>query len=500
MPVTTRAKTVYFASRCGCGERVRKNWLPPVSRPDERHADRAAQIRQIVELVANRVARPAARHRRADRRPARRSRRSTRWKRSPLKKPLRASADEVVAGHRRVEHRQLDLDRAAAGVDERVRRHRRRGQRRVGRPLEARRRRTLGRRRSPPGSSRFRIAAARSRVLQSRSASARVRRSRSPRRPSARPARSRIASRTSETGSSAARRPRGQQRRRRARRLHARRAAAPPSPAPSHPRCAAVRSAPRRCPAAWRARARAAPPGSRADRDRRAPRAGARRAPASRAPASVSASAARTVQSESTSMPDSTVTNCTGSIGRERALRCDAHQRRGIAQQVEQHVVGRGAFTRPSASTASSRSVGSSDRSPSSAMQRRRRARIAETAERFDGAEAHRRRGVFGRRGEQRLDRARVLHRPETARGKRRRIGAVRAQQREERRQPRRVSRVAAARRPPATSAPSADRRRRAPRARPGVGLQPHQRVEAEPKRLRFAARAAIASRRLDAR
>ena len=31
MPATTRPKTVYFASRCGCGECVMKNWLPPVS-------------------------------------------------------------------------------------------------------------------------------------------------------------------------------------------------------------------------------------------------------------------------------------------------------------------------------------------------------------------------------------------------------------------------------------------------------------------------------------
>src|SRR5688572_2842420 len=31
MPFTTRPKTVYRASRCGCGEWVMKNWLPPVS-------------------------------------------------------------------------------------------------------------------------------------------------------------------------------------------------------------------------------------------------------------------------------------------------------------------------------------------------------------------------------------------------------------------------------------------------------------------------------------
>ena len=36
-----------------------KNWLPPVSFHDERHADRAAQVRPLVELVADGVAGPA---------------------------------------------------------------------------------------------------------------------------------------------------------------------------------------------------------------------------------------------------------------------------------------------------------------------------------------------------------------------------------------------------------------------------------------------------------
>ena len=60
MPFTTWPKTVYFASRCGCGECVMKNWLPPVSRHCERHARRTPRrIRPIVQLVANRVARSA---------------------------------------------------------------------------------------------------------------------------------------------------------------------------------------------------------------------------------------------------------------------------------------------------------------------------------------------------------------------------------------------------------------------------------------------------------
>src|SRR5690606_34095509 len=32
-PATTRPKTVYAPSRCGCGACVMKNWLPPVSGP-----------------------------------------------------------------------------------------------------------------------------------------------------------------------------------------------------------------------------------------------------------------------------------------------------------------------------------------------------------------------------------------------------------------------------------------------------------------------------------
>ncbi len=31
MPAMTRPKTVYLASRCGCGECAMKYWLPPVS-------------------------------------------------------------------------------------------------------------------------------------------------------------------------------------------------------------------------------------------------------------------------------------------------------------------------------------------------------------------------------------------------------------------------------------------------------------------------------------
>ena len=42
----------------------------------------------------------------------------------PRKNPFRASAMKLRDGQRRVEHRQLDLDRALVGVDERVRRER----------------------------------------------------------------------------------------------------------------------------------------------------------------------------------------------------------------------------------------------------------------------------------------------------------------------------------------------------------------------------------------
>ena len=42
-----------------------------------------------------------------------------------MKKPLRASVHEVLDGQRRVEHRELDLNRAAIGVEVHLRRHRR---------------------------------------------------------------------------------------------------------------------------------------------------------------------------------------------------------------------------------------------------------------------------------------------------------------------------------------------------------------------------------------
>ena len=124
MPAMTRPKTVYFASRCGCGECVMKNWLPPVSGQIERHADGAAQVRPLVQLVANRVAGPAfavaARiavlhdevgHDAVDA--------------EAVEVALARQRDEVLDRQRRVEHRQLDLNRAAIGVDVHLRRHRR---------------------------------------------------------------------------------------------------------------------------------------------------------------------------------------------------------------------------------------------------------------------------------------------------------------------------------------------------------------------------------------
>ena len=85
--------------------------------PVERHADGAAQVGTLVELVANRVARARLRHRRADRRPARRSSGTTRWIGDAAEVALRASSMNCAHGERRVEHRQLDLDRALVGVD-----------------------------------------------------------------------------------------------------------------------------------------------------------------------------------------------------------------------------------------------------------------------------------------------------------------------------------------------------------------------------------------------
>src|SRR6267378_3099990 len=94
MPATTRPKTVYFASRCGCGECVMKNWLPPVSAqsiaiPTDEVRDDAVDT-DAVEIAFAR------------------------------------QRDEVLHRQRRIQHRQLDLNRAAIGIDVELCRHRRR--------------------------------------------------------------------------------------------------------------------------------------------------------------------------------------------------------------------------------------------------------------------------------------------------------------------------------------------------------------------------------------
>ena len=60
-------------SRCGCGDSVMKNWLPPVSGPASAMPTVPRTIGQRAEFVANRVARARPRRRRADRPPASRS-------------------------------------------------------------------------------------------------------------------------------------------------------------------------------------------------------------------------------------------------------------------------------------------------------------------------------------------------------------------------------------------------------------------------------------------
>ena len=97
-----------------------KNWLPPVSRHGERHADRAAQIRLLVQLVANRVARTAfavaARVAALDDEV-----RHHAMERQTVEVALARERDEVVAREGRIEHVELDLDRALLGLDVDVR-------------------------------------------------------------------------------------------------------------------------------------------------------------------------------------------------------------------------------------------------------------------------------------------------------------------------------------------------------------------------------------------
>ena len=153
-----------------------KNWLPPVSGQIERHADRAAQIRPLVQLVADRVARPAfavaARIAVLDDEV-----RDDAVDAEPVEEALARERDEVLDRQRRVEHGQLDLNRAAIGVDEHLRRHRR-----IRRAARSRTRRapassapagSARRRRRPlPDRAASAACAARTRTAQSLSASA----------------------------------------------------------------------------------------------------------------------------------------------------------------------------------------------------------------------------------------------------------------------------------------------------------------------------------------
>ena len=154
-----------------------KNWLPPVSLPRQRHADRAAQERPIVELVANRVAGPAlavaariavlhheVRHDAVDL--------------QAVEEALARQRHEVVRRQRRIEHRQLELDRALRRLDER-RAARRRARSASGSSYGAIGAPGAGRiacRSSAAGSSFVSSSAARTRTAQSWSASAALQR------------------------------------------------------------------------------------------------------------------------------------------------------------------------------------------------------------------------------------------------------------------------------------------------------------------------------------
>ena len=112
--------TVYFASRCGCGDERDEELAAAGVGPVEGHADGAAQVGPLVQLVANREPRPAF----------------------PVAARIAVLHDEIrddaMDGHagevarareldhrahreRRVEHRQPHLDRALVGVDEELR-------------------------------------------------------------------------------------------------------------------------------------------------------------------------------------------------------------------------------------------------------------------------------------------------------------------------------------------------------------------------------------------
>ena len=109
IPCTTRPNTVYLPSRCGCGDTVMKNWLPPVSGPVSAIPSVPRTIRQRAQLVPDRVARAALRRRRADRPPAPRSSAPAGGPSTPLKKPARASSMNVPRRERRFDDVELDL-------------------------------------------------------------------------------------------------------------------------------------------------------------------------------------------------------------------------------------------------------------------------------------------------------------------------------------------------------------------------------------------------------
>ena len=97
-----------------------KNWLPPVSRQASAMPTVPRKIRPLVQLVADRVAGPAlavaARiavlHHEV---------RDDAVDLQAVEEALAGERHEVARRLRRVEHRQLELDRALGGLDEDVR-------------------------------------------------------------------------------------------------------------------------------------------------------------------------------------------------------------------------------------------------------------------------------------------------------------------------------------------------------------------------------------------
>ena len=116
------AETVYLASRCGCGECVMNHWLPPVSGQGSR-AIRPLPARDMPLVSSSRIVyRVCLPHRRAvavlhD------EVRHDACTLSPLKNPLRARLMKFPTVSGRVEHRELDLNRPAIGVEIGLRRH-----------------------------------------------------------------------------------------------------------------------------------------------------------------------------------------------------------------------------------------------------------------------------------------------------------------------------------------------------------------------------------------